>query len=371
MAEGDHGVQIAPVFWQLGLLERLVEKRPGCSIWDVRIEATEESGPQASRTRALSCDSLIPEALQPGQRVWLNRTAARLDLGTGGLDFILSVASDSGGGGRFAGRESGHGMKLRYTPLQHRVSFLEESAEDAGRYAAAEAEGLLGTPVVAAELLSQAAVAAIAARKRRPDLRIGLVWIDTASLCVAHSTLVPELKAAGVFAVVVSAGQAFGGDLEAVGIHSALVAARGVAGCGLIIAGQGPGVVGTGSRYGFGGLALAEVLHATAALGGRPYLAARMSAADPRTRHQGLSRHTLAIGACLHVPVTLPLPVHAECPDLPDALHPYRTPMPDVREILGPWATSLRTMGRSVEDDPLFFQAAAAAGWVGAGVAVP
>src|SRR4051812_30767810 len=60
--------------------------------------------------------------LEAGDRVWLNATAGMLDLGTGGVHFVIARVDGEAAAERlphaFPGREAGHLMKLRYTPLQ-------------------------------------------------------------------------------------------------------------------------------------------------------------------------------------------------------------------------------------------------------------
>ena len=55
----------------------------------------------------------------------------------------------------------------------------------------------------------------------------------------------------------------------------------------------GPGSAGTGSRLGFSGIEVGAALDATTALHGVPIAALRVSFADPRPRHQGVSHHSL------------------------------------------------------------------------------
>src|SRR5262249_60846677 len=56
---------------------------------------------------------------------------------------------------------------------------------------------------------------------------------------------------------------------------------------------QGPGNLGSGTRWGFSGAACGEAVNAVAALGGRPVASLRISEADPRPRHRGISHHSL------------------------------------------------------------------------------
>jgi hypothetical protein len=253
-------------------------------------------------------------------------------------------------------------LKLRYTPLQVRVLSVEEDASP-HRGAVAGCPGLEGTPVLAAELHSQAGAAAIAAKAAAPHLRVVLVHLDTAALPFAISRLAHRLRGDGVLAAAVTAGQSFGGDLEAVNVYSGLLAAKAVARAGLIIVTQGPGNAGTGTKYGFSGLALAEALHAAALLGGRPILAPRISDADARPRHQGVSHHTATLLECLRVPVDVVFPPGAPPP--PVGLERHTATVVDpaaVMPALAPYKDLLATMGRTTEADPLFFRAAAAAG---------
>lgn len=297
--------------------------------------------------------------LRPGDEVLLNTTAVQLALGTGGTHFVIAGPGDDGQP-EFEGREAGHILKLRYTPLQLRVCSAEE--ETSPHRAAVEAfTGLERTPVLGTELLSMAAAAAIAARAAAPAARIALVHLDSAALPIAFSRLVTRLRGDGVLNATVTVGQSFGGDYEAVNVYSGLAVARAVAGADLILVSQGPGNVGTGARLGFSGLALAEALHAAVFLKGTPILAPRMSEGDGRDRHRGLSHHTATLLEALHVRVHVPFPSSAprsalerHCVAVEDAAFAW--------PALEPYRDVLTTMGRSLEEDMLFFQAAAAAG---------
>ena len=146
----------------------------------------------------------------------------------------------------------------------------------------------------------------------RPEARVAYVMTDSAALPLAYSRLVQALREQGLLDVTVTAGQAFGGDLEAVNLYSALVTAAVAGKADIIIAGQGPGNVGTGTALGFGGVEQAMLLNAAAALEGLPIAVPRISFADPRARHLGLSHHTLTVlGRLTLAPAILPLPAVA------------------------------------------------------------
>jgi hypothetical protein len=257
-----------------------------------------------------------------GDRVVVNTTAVDLGLGTGGWDVVhwnLSREAWSAPG-------AGHVLKLRYTSLQ----------VDAG----AEAEagtGLDGKPVVACDLHSQLAAVALAFAEAAPGRRLSYVMTDSAALPLALSDLVADLAGRGLLAETTTCGQAFGGGREAVNLHSALVLAAGDA----VVVAPGPGVVGTGSRLGFGGLEVATVVDATAKLGGRPIVAVRYSGADGRDRHRGVSHHTATALELASYPALAPAPA----PGWP-----------------GPDVGAVTTMGRSQAEDPEFFRYAGAAG---------
>jgi hypothetical protein len=265
-------------------------------------------------------------------------------------------------------------MKLRFTPLQRDVLAAEapESAA-ADRFAGVGDVG--GMPVVCCGLHSQLPVVAAAVKAAKPDARVAYCMTDEASLPLALSDLAAACVEAGLVDTTLTCGQAFGGGIETVTLHSALVAARTLAHADVAIVAIGPGVVGTASVLGHGGVAQGESLNAAAAVGGDPIAVLRMSFADERERHRGVSHHTLAaLGRIALAPVTVPVP----------ALSPEQGAIVDAKLAeAGVWArharvdvqagalpdtrgVRLRSMGRSADDDPVFFASAAAAGRVAA-----
>ncbi|MGI8808325.1 MAG: DUF3866 family protein [Acidimicrobiales bacterium] len=257
-----------------------------------------------------------------GDRVVVNTTAVDLGLGTGGWDVVhwnLSREDWSVPGG-------GHVLKVRYTSLQVDTGVSAEGATD-----------LAGKPVVACDLHSQLAPVAVAFADAAPGRRLSYVMTDSAALPLVLSDLVADLVDRGLLAETITCGQAFGGGREAVNLHSALVLAGGDA----VVVAPGPGVVGTDSRLGFGGLEVATVVDATTVLGGRAIVTVRFSGADPRPRHQGRSHHTTTALELASHPALAPTP-------------PDGWPGPDVG--------SVTTMGRTQAEDPDFFRYAGAAG---------
>src|SRR6266702_7936948 len=284
-----------------GTVTAVLARRPGATEVAVAVE------PSGAEARALGYDDLIGP-LAAGDRVVLNTTAVALGLGTGGLHLVMArIDGDGELGGDAEG--PGHLMKARYTPAQVRVLAVEEEASP-HRAAVESVTDLGGLPVVCAELHSMVPVVAAAARAAAPGLRVAYVMTDGAALPLAFSRLAGELRSSGLVEGIVTAGQAFGGDLEAITVHSGLVAAREVLGADVVVVAQGPGGMGTGTALGFSGTQVAEAVNAAGALGGRPVACLRMSTADGRERHRGVSHHSLtALGRLALARASVAVPV--------------------------------------------------------------
>lgn len=319
------------------------------------------------------CYPTLSGRVAAGDRVLVNTTATDLKLGSGGWDFVVA---------RLAGAESeshapgpGHVMKLRYTPLQHAVLACEEEASP-HHAALAEAQSLGGMPVVAGQLHSQLAPIAIglafgARQLGLPPPRVAYLMTDSGALPMALSGAVRGLRSAGLIADTITVGQAFGGDIEAVNVYSGLLAARYAVGADVAIVCQGPGNVGTGTPMGFGGMDMAVAINAAAAIGGTPIAAARVSFADPRPRHQGISHHTvtaLCTGALASALVPLPAELiddsrlSQELAAIASAHTVRPVDCPALLDELRASPVPLSSMGRRLQDDPWFFVTAACAG---------
>lgn len=346
----------------IGTVAKILDVRPGA------VEVEVEIG--ADRSNAIAYDSLTA-APEIGDQVVLNTTAVDLRLGTGGLHFVienLSRQPDELEPG------PGHIMKLRYTPEQHAVLSVEE--DDSPHKPAIDAFRTLDKmPVIVGQLHSQVAPAAAAVKRlTQPKARIAYIMTDSAALPIAFSRIVRQMKDAGLIDVTITAGQAFGGDLEAVTVHTALIAAKEAAGADVAIICQGPGNVGTATRYGYSGIEQGEIVNAANVLGGAAIAIPRVSFADPRPRHQGISHHTLtALAEIALTPAIIPLPmidqtklfILQEQINRTAITYRHRTRildgLPGIRECSVRGIT-LRTMGRGFNEDPEFFLAASAAG---------
>jgi len=340
--------------------------RPG--LWQLRVDVDGREEP-----------ALLYEALTPvpavGDRVALNTTAVDLGLGTGGMHFVIHVLGREGPGTGSAG----HIVKLRYTPLQFAVLAAEEPASP-HHDLLVQRDDLAGMPVVVAELHSQLPPAAAALRLALgDDARIAYVMTDGGALPLALSSVVDHLRQAGLLDATVTVGHAFGGDLEAVNVFSGLLAARWALAADAAIVAMGPGVVGTGTRFGTTAIETGHHLDAADVLGGRAVAALRLSFADPRPRQRGVSHHTLtALGVVAQRPCWVALPRLAPEQEqlvweqLAGAGVPARHRLvvedrgKSALDLLARRGVELRSMGRTPEEDAAPFLAAAAAGFVAA-----
>jgi Protein of unknown function (DUF3866) len=136
---------------------------------------------------------------------------------------------------------------------------------------------------------------------------------------------------------------------------------------------QGPGNIGTGTRWGFSGVTVGETVNAAATLGGRPVGSLRISAADQRPRHRGVSHHSLtAYGRVALAPADLVVPdgldpalaaaVSAALAPLAGRHRIVTVPTDGLDAALRALPVKLTTMGRDLDGDHPYFLAAAAAG---------
>jgi Protein of unknown function (DUF3866) len=275
--------------------------------------------------------------------VLVNVQARELRLGSGGFDVLYANLTR---GLELPVEEGAHVMKLPYTPLQCAARHLEEGVE--------LAETLAGLPVVCCTLHSQ--VVPVCAGMG-DDVRVAYVQVAGGALPVSLSDAVRALRERGLVERTVAVGACLEGDRQSVTVASALAWAA-ASGFDAVVCSIGPGIVGTGSLLGHGGVAAAESANAAAALGGAPILAVRVSGADARDRHAGVSHHVRAVQKLCLGDVTAAWPAGRPAPA-------WLAPREEV-DARG-WEDAceglpLSHMGRGPTEDPRFFEAAFAAG---------
>jgi len=308
----------------------------------------------AEEERPAWADRGLVGDLRVGDEVIVNVEARDLGLGSGGFDVVhvnLTRGLEAPGAGEAAA------MKLNYSSLQHPVEVVETlSEEEAGR----------SIPVLVLSLHGQLAPAAWAAARAAGGLRVGYVQTAGGALPGALSEDVAELRRRELLCEHVTAGAAYGGEREALTVIGALRAASGPLGWDAAIAGPGPGIAGSGSALGHGGMAALDTAHAAIALGLETLLAPRMSSGDPRERHRGLSHHSETVLKMLLGDVRVPVPggEQAALDSVREACgerHEIWPREPSIDEYAGS-GLSARHMGRSIGEERLFFAAALAAG---------
>jgi hypothetical protein len=313
----------------------------------------------AGETRPACADTALVGPCHEGDEVIVNVEARDLQLGSGGFD-LVHVNLTRGLDGR--GMPGAHVMKLNYASLQHAVLPVE------GR----ELRTPLRKPVAVFQLHGQLAPLAWALHEARPRLRVGYVQTAGGALPGALSDTVRDLLHRGLIVGHTTAGAAYGGRQEAITTAGALHDGLAEEGWDVALAGPGPGILGSGSALGHGGVVALDTAHAALALGCPTVLTARMSSGDPRDRHRGLSHHTRTVLDLLLAPVTVPVPpgarLFAEVDGLGAALDAARARghavVEGAADVEGYRASGLptRTMGRTLDEDRLFFAAALAAG---------
>jgi Protein of unknown function (DUF3866) len=334
--------------------------------WDGAVELEVETG---GRTIPALAYPLLTGTPVAGDRVLLNATALELGLGTGGYALVVAIPDrlppDPEG--------TGHLVKARYTPMQARVTGVEEQGSEFHELLR-DADDIGGMPVVVADLHSAlpAVIAGYRAGRGAEPAKVAYVMQDGGALPAWFSRTRAALTEAGWLTGTITVGQSFGGDLEAVTLHSGLLAARHVLGAEIAIVAQGPGNLGTGTRWGFSGVAAGEAVNAAAALRGRPVASLRISQADPRQRHLGISHHSLtAYGrvALARADVVVPelggdlgARLLAAAEPLAARHNLVRVGVAGLAEALQSAPVPLSTMGRGLDEEKAYFLAAAAAG---------
>jgi hypothetical protein len=276
-----------------------------------------------------------------GDDVLVNVQARELELGSGGFDVLYANLTR---GLELPVDADAHVMKLPYTPVQAAARHAEEGRE--------LPDTLDGLPVVCCSLHSQVAPVCAGIGEGR---RVAYVQVPGGALPVSLSDTLRELRAHGLVASTVAVDACLDGDVQCVSVASALLwcAAEGFE---VVVCAVGPGVVGTGSSFGHGGLAAASAAHVARSLGGEPILAVRASEGDARERHRGVSHHARDV-LRLAGDVTVVWPGGF---DPPEGIEVKLVDVDGWEDACS--GLTLSHMGRGPRDDALFFAAAFAAG---------
>jgi hypothetical protein len=294
--------------------------------------------------------------MREGDEVVVNVAALDLGLGSGGFDVVhVNLTRGLAGGGG----DGEHVMKLNYSSLQHPVEPVERPSGEVG-------QGATAIPVVVLPLHGHLAPTAWAATKAMPGLKLGYIQTGGGALPGAFSRDVAQLLERGLLRGHITVAPAYGGGHEAISVPGALDAAAGRLGWEAALVGPGPGIIGSETLLGHGGIVALDSAHAALALGMPTLLSPRLSAADPRQRHRGVSHHTLTVMRMLLGTVEVAVPVGepvvtAQLAEAAAWRHKLREAPADLAGYVSSGLPA-RTMGRTLAEDPLFFAAPLAAG---------
>lgn len=302
--------------------------------------------------------SIIGDVLE-GDEVIVNVEAQDLGLGSGGFDVVhvnLTRGLEAPGG---AGT---HVIKLNYTSLQHPVLPVERAV---GSHSAGPASAT-GMPVLVLPLHGHLAPALWGAAEGRAGLEIGFIQSAGGALPGGLSRDVAQLRERGLLGGHITAGPCFGGEHEAISLTGAIDAAATSLGWDAAVVGPGPGILGSATDFGHGGLAAVDAAHAALSLGLRPLLSPRLSATDRRGRHRPLSHHSRTVLELLLGRVEVVIPDgYVDARESVEGVTEGRHDVTSAPADLDGYEESglpARTMGRDLRDDPVFFAAPLAAG---------
>ncbi|WP_296645105.1 DUF3866 family protein [Romboutsia sp. 13368] len=346
---------------KLGIVESIVDQNG--ELDDIRVKINGEIQKAYNYPKITGC-------INVGDEVVLNTTAVELSLGTGGYHFVISnlnnLESDF--------TKGGHIMKLRYTPLQIKVDSVEEQ-ESSYHNMIENFSGLDNMPVVVGSLHSMLTPFVASYKRLNQNKRLVYIMTDGAALPIFLSKNVHTLKEKGLIDNTITIGSAFGGEYECINIYTALITAKEVLKADVVFVSMGPGIAGTGTKYGFTGIEQGPILDAVKKLGGMPVSIPRISFADKRDRHQGISHHSITVlKEIVNVDVNLPI-----CEYSADKLDYIKDQVSkneldtrhnvvyikneNSKNDLEHFNLKVRSMGRNFEQDKEFFEAASTAAY--------
>lgn len=242
------------------------------------------------KSKAVNYKSLTGD-IDKGDDVVLNTTAVDLNLGTGGQHFVIHNKKNTN---RDIKKDSGHIMKMRYTPMQ--LSCMATEEQDSPHHDEINSfTSLDGKVFIVGTLHSMLAPIAATIKYSRPDLKINYIMTDSGALPINFSKTVKNLKNKKVIDNTITIGHSFGGDFECINVYTGIITAKEVLDSDITIITMGPGIVGSGTKYGFSGIEQGYIVDAINTLGGKSIVVPRISFRDTRNRHEGMSHHSITV----------------------------------------------------------------------------
>ena len=359
--------------WNIGIVTKILEQNNKLQIVEV--------SSQESTSSAIHYLKHFPQ-VKIGDQVLLNKTATSLNLGTGGYDFVIIPFTVLNQRHKTdLSKDQGHIMKLRYTPFQFSVLSCEEQ-ESPYHELLKEKDDLKNLPVIIGELHSMLPILVTTFRQlelkyKQEPKKIVYIMTDGAALPIELSKNVTKLKQLGWLDATITIGHAYGGDLEAVNIYSGLLAAKYICQADFVIVLMGPGIVGTGTKFGHTGVEQGEIINAVSVIGGKPIAVVRASASDARGRHTGISHHSILNLKKISLRKSIiPYPklIHQYEKEVFEGLKSLSKDQHKLIEVdldhhelfdfLRAFPYPISTMGRGINEDPLFFDFVASASYL-------
>lgn len=346
---------------KLGIVESIIDQNE--ELEDIRVNINGEI------QRAYNYPKITGN-IKLGDEVLLNTTAVELSLGTGGYHFVIANLNNLES--NFT--KGGHIMKLRYTPLQVKVDSVEEQ-ESKYHKNIEEFSSLNNMPVVVGSLHSMLTPFVASYKRLNPNKKLVYIMTDGAALPIYLSKNVDTLKKKGLIDETITIGSAFGGDYECINIYTALITAKEVLNADAVFVSMGPGIAGTGTKYGFTGIEQGPILDAVKKLGGIPISIPRVSFADQRDRHKGISHHSITVlKEIVNVEVNIPICIYDDeklnyikeqikYNELDLKHNVVYIKNENSKDDIEYFGLKVRSMGRNFDQDKEFFEAASTAAY--------
>ncbi len=348
------------VSFKEGLVTKVIERNEDVIWLEVEIDGQKSKG--------VNYTSLTGD-IEVGDKVMLNTTAVDLSLGTGGQHFVIhnerNKSRDLEG--------KGHIMKLRYTPMQ--TSCLAAEEQDSPYHEDINAfTSLDGKVFIVGTLHSMLAPIAATIKHLRPDLKVNYIMTDSGALPIQFSKTVKYLKDKEIIDNTITVGNSFGGDFECINVYTGMITAKEVLDSDITIITMGPGIVGSGTKYGFSGIEQGYIVDAINTLGGTSIVVPRISFRDKRNRHTGMSHHSITVlDEIIKTKTNVILPklekereefIKAQiCDAHIDEKHDITYEDGScIKEALDHYNLKITTMGRGIEEDTEFFTTLGAVG---------
>jgi len=346
---------------KLGIVESIIDQNE--ELEDIRVNINGEI------QRAYNYPKITGN-IKLGDEVLLNTTAVELSLGTGGYHFVIANLNNLES--NFT--KGGHIMKLRYTPLQVKVDSVEEQ-ESKYHKNIEEFSSLNNMPVVVGSLHSMLTPFVASYKRLNPNKKVVYIMTDGAALPIYLSKNVDTLKKKGLIDETITIGSAFGGDYECINIYTALITAKEVLNADAVFVSMGPGIAGTGTKYGFTGIEQGPILDAVKKLGGMPISIPRVSFADQRDRHKGISHHSITVlKEIVNISANIPICIYDDeklnyikeqikYNELDLKHNVVYIKNENSKDDIEYFGLKVRSMGRNFDQDKEFFEAASTAAY--------